>query len=62
MRDRTKPTVVKSTKNHTEISYIPDFERFGLKEINEDHFLMIEKRVYDIGRMYTNLKIYFNGN
>lgn len=61
MRDRTKPTVVKSTKNHTEISYIPDFERFGLKEINEDHFLMIEKRVYDIAACNTNLKIYFNG-
>lgn len=61
MRKRTKPSIKPSNKNHTEISYIPDYERFGLKGIDEDHFKMIEKRVYDLAACNTNLKIYFNG-
>lgn len=60
MRNRTKPEIKKSSKNHTEISYIPDFERFGLEGIDEDHFKVIEKRIYDIASCNTNLKIYFN--
>lgn len=57
---KTTPVIKPNTKNHTEISFIPDFERFGLKEIDEDHYSMIEKRVYDIAACNTNLKIYFN--
>ena len=61
MSNRTKPVIKKSTKNHTEISYTPDLEKFGLTEIDESHFKMLEKRVYDIAACNTNLKIYFNG-
>jgi DNA topoisomerase-2 len=61
MRDRTKPIIKKSTKCHTEISYIPDFERFGLNEIDDAHYKMIEKRVYDLSGSNPNLKFYFNG-
>ena len=61
MRERTKPEVKKFTKAHTEISYITDLERFGLTEIDESHFKMIEKRVYDLAASNTSLKIYFNG-
>lgn len=61
MRDRTKPIITKSTKNHTEISYIPDLERFGMTEIDNDNFSMLEKRIYDLAATNTSLKIYFNG-
>lgn len=61
MRSRTKPVISKAGKGYTEISYIPDLEKFGLTEINEDHFKMLEKRVYDIAACNTGLKIYFNG-
>lgn len=61
MRKRSKPTIKASNKNYTEISYIPDYERFGLCGIDEDHFKMIEKRVYDLAACNTKLKIYFNG-
>jgi len=61
MRERTKPVIKKSTKNHTEITYTPDLEKFGLTNIDEDHLKMIEKRIYDIAACNTGLKIYFNG-
>ena len=38
-----------------------DFEKFALTGIDDDHFKMIEKRVYDIAACNTNLKVYFNG-
>lgn len=62
MRDRTIPKIKKFTKAHTEITYIPDLERFALESIDDDHFKMIEKRVYDIAACNPSLKIYFQGN
>jgi len=60
MQDRTKPSIKPSTKNHTQISFIPDFQRFGLTEIDDDYFKMIEKRVYDLAGCNPNIKFYFN--
>lgn len=60
MRKRTKATIKKSTKAHTQISFEPDFEKFGMNSINEDHFKMIEKRVYDLAACNVSIKIYFN--
>ena len=62
MRDRTQPVVKKAKANHTEISYITDLEKFGLTDIDDDHYKMIEKRIYDIAACNTGLKIYFNGD
>ena len=61
MRKRTAAKVKKSTKGFTEIKYLVDFEKFALTGIDDDHFKMIEKRVYDIAACNTGLKIYFNG-
>ena len=60
MRQRTKSIITKSTKNHTQINLIPDFEKFGMTCIDQDHFKMIEKRVYDLAACNVNIKIYFN--
>lgn len=61
MRERTKVKIKKATRNHTQISYLPDFERFGIDSIDENHFKMLEKRVYDIAACNPTLKVYFNG-
>jgi DNA topoisomerase-2 len=61
MRKRTAAKVKKSTKGFTEINYLVDFEKFTLTGIDDDHFKMLEKRVYDIAACNTNLKVYFNG-
>ena len=59
MRSRTKAKIKVGTKGHTEISFLPDLEKFGLTEINEDHFLLMKKRVLDIAACNPKLKIYF---
>jgi DNA gyrase/topoisomerase IV subunit B len=62
MRDRTDAKVTKGTKKHTEITFATDFEKFGLTNIDEDHYKMIEKRIYDLAACNPSLKIYFNGD
>ena len=60
MRNRTVAKVKKATKNHTEITFLTDYEKFGLTGIDNNHFKMIEKRVYDLAACNTHLKISFN--
>lgn len=60
MSKRTKPKITPSTKCHTEISYVPDYERFGMIKLDEPHLMMIKKRVFDIAGCNPNLKIFFN--
>jgi DNA topoisomerase-2 len=62
MRDRKEPIIKSSKTNHTEIKYTPDYEKFGLDELNDEHLKIIEKRVYDIAACNSKLKIYFNGD
>lgn len=61
MNNRTTPVIKNGKKGFTQISYIPDFDRFGMNDIDEESFLMIEKRLYDIAACNTLLKITFNG-
>ena len=60
MRERLEPKISKSSKNFTEIYFTPDYEKFGLNEIDESHFKMIQKRVIDIAGCNPNIKVYFN--
>jgi len=61
MRDRTSPKVKKATRSHTTITFKPDFEKFGLGGLDDSHYKMIEKRVYDLAACNNKIKIYFNG-
>lgn len=60
MGKRTEPKITKSDKKFTEISYIPDFQQFGMTEIGEEHYKMIRKRLIDIAAANPGLKITFN--
>jgi DNA topoisomerase-2 len=62
MSKRSKAKISKSTRKHTEITFLPDYERFGMEGINGDHHKMIEKRIYDLAGCNPKLKIYFNDN
>lgn len=62
MEKRDKPTIKKSKNNHTEISYTPDLKRFNLSEIDNDHYKIVEKRVYDLAGCNHKIKFYFNGS
>ena len=60
MRERTESTIGKSKKNHTEITYLPDYEKFKMDGLDEIHFNLIKKRTIDIAACNPNIKIYFN--
>lgn len=61
MRNRTDPKVSKGSKGYTEISYVPDFPRFGLEGLDDDHIELLRKRCADISACNPLLKIEFNG-
>lgn len=61
MSKKSKPKIAKASRGFTEITYIPDLERFGMKEIDDNHYLMMEKRLYDAAATNPNLKITLNG-
>jgi len=62
MTDREEPEVVKakSRKGYTEIAFMPDFERFEMETIDEDHMMMLQKRVIDLAACNPKLKVTFN--
>ena len=62
MREREQPVIKKSKDNHTQITYKPDLSKFGIDSIDEDHFKMIEKRVYDLAGLNPQISFTFNGS
>jgi len=60
MSSKTEPVIKSNKKGFTEISYIADFERFGMKKIDKSSVQMIQKRLYDIAACNSSLKIYLN--
>jgi len=60
MAKKTKPNVKSQRKGFTEISYVADFKRFGMKKIDKPSLQMIEKRLYDIAACNPKLKIWLN--
>ena len=60
MRDRDKAKVNAGSKNFTEIKWKPDLPQFGIEKIDNDHFKVIEKRVWDLAGCNPNIKFYFN--
>jgi len=61
MKSRKKPTIKAMSRKHTKITFKPDLTQFGLKNIDDDHFQIIKKRVYDLAACNPHIKIYFNG-
>lgn len=62
MDKKGKPKITKySGKPYTKITFIPDFERFGLKSLDEGTYQMMKKRVYDLTACTgKNITIYFD--
>lgn len=60
MRDRSLPIIKKSNANHSEITYLPDYEKFELEKLDEAHYKLIQKRVIDIAGCNPTLKVFFN--
>lgn len=59
-----KPKVTKTKKitPFTKISFLPDYQRFGLPSLTEDMFQLFRKRTYDIAAVtHRSVKVKFNG-
>ena len=64
MNDKTVPKITTVTKAapYTKITWLPDYERFGMSGMSDDIVSIIKKRVYDIaGVTDKKTKVYFNG-
>lgn len=62
MENKTKPSITKSTKNYTKITYYPDFEKFELEEITNDIHSIFLKRAMDIAAYSPKVKVYYNNS
>jgi DNA gyrase/topoisomerase IV subunit B len=63
MYDKEKPKITsgKGKKSYTKISFIPDFEKFGIKNLTEDIITLFKKRVYDIAMTSgSRVKVFYN--
>lgn len=61
MSEKTKPSIKKSSKKFTEITFEPDLSRFGIDKIDDDHISMFVKRIMTAAATDSNLKISING-
>lgn len=63
MSKRSKPKITKtSVKSYTKITFIPDYARFHMKNLDDDAVGLLAKRVYDcIACTQPNVSIFFNG-
>ncbi len=63
MRARSEPKVIKSksSKGYTKISYIADFNQFGLSGLDDDHIEIMRKRCIDLAACNPCLTVRFNG-
>jgi DNA topoisomerase II len=64
MADKTKPkiTSASNTKSYTKITFIPDYTRFSMENLDDDTILLIKKRVYDcIANTKSHVNLYLNG-
>lgn len=58
-----KPVItdLKNQKSSVKITFYPDFKRFGIKDLNNDHYNLFYRRAIDICGMNENkLKVFFN--
>lgn len=62
MRERSEPKIKDSIKNGTKITFIPDYEFFKLKSLDQDHIYKIEKKIIDAAANNLSIKFYFNGD
>ena len=63
MKNKHKPTITSSdTKPYTKITWITDFNRFGITEFSDFMINLMYRRVYDIaGLTDKNVNVYLNG-
>ena len=52
----------KTIKPFIKVTFYPDFKRFGIDDLNNDHYELFYRRAIDIAGLNNKLKVYFNDN
>jgi len=65
MYNKTTPVITElpktCTDSYTKFTFLPDYARFGLDHLTEDHVALFKRRAYDIaGTTTSNVKVYYN--
>ena len=57
-----KPSITKTkSKPYTKVSWLPDYEKFGISKLTDDMFQLFKKRTFDIAAVTDrNVKVKFN--
>lgn len=63
MQNKSKPKITKcSNKAYTQITYTPDYARFGMKGLTKDTMALLSKRVVDcIAVTHARVSVYLHG-
>lgn len=63
MTKKSDPIIKENKKGeeYTRITFKPDLERFGMKEIDSDLESVFKRRVYDLAACVKNVKVFLNG-
>lgn len=62
MYDTEEPIITatdKKAKSYVQITFTPDYKRFGVDNLSDDMISLFAKRVYDLAAV-TNVKVYLN--
>lgn len=59
--EEIKITELKPSKQGVQVITYPDFEKFGIKEFDENHIKVIESRLFHLSVSYPGIKFKFNG-
>ena len=64
MFEKEEPIITNIDKNiesYTKITFLPDYKRFGLKNLTDDMISLLQRRAWDIaGTTNPNVKVYLN--
>ena len=61
LRDKTEPAIRSSLRRFTRIRYTPDYAYFNMAGLDDSHFHLMEKMVYDAAACTPNVTFTFNG-
>ncbi|PNS15009.1 hypothetical protein CAC42_2238 [Sphaceloma murrayae] len=48
--------------DYTQITFYPDFKRFGMDQMDDDFEALVKRRVYDMAGTCAGVKVYLNGD
>ncbi len=63
MQPKGVPTITQNKKNKSfvEITFYPDFKRFGMAKFEPDIVNLFKKRAYDMAGVLPKVKVILNG-